>query len=80
MVKDIFGRDRFHCTKHGCKCLEFQSEAQRDLAKSEGDEIGLEEMESRYHSMTCQAKSIYQQSGCAMVCFGCFEAHLRVRA
>lgn len=22
MVKDIFGRDRFHCTNAGCKCLE----------------------------------------------------------
>ncbi|CAJ1332148.1 unnamed protein product [Effrenium voratum] len=60
MVKDIFGRDRFHCTSHGCSCGEFQSEAQRDIARAEEEGITMEEMESRYHSMTCQAKSMYQ--------------------
>eukprot|EP00434_Breviolum_minutum_P026563 symbB.v1.2.023483.t1/scaffold2151.1/size87873/2 len=60
MVKDIFGRDRYHCVISGCNCAEFQSEAQRDIAQAEDAGIDMEEMESRYHSMTCQAKSMYQ--------------------
>eukprot|EP00435_Cladocopium_sp_Y103_P027689 s327_g6.t2 len=55
----------------GHACDEFQSvpwhainlrlgEAQRDIAKAEDDGTSMEEMESKYHSMTCQAKSMYQ--------------------
>lgn len=68
MGKDIFGHGRFFCTQSGCSCEDFLSRAQQELgAVAEDDLEARDLMESRYHSMTCQAKSIYQLT-CATCC------------
>lgn len=61
MVKDFFGVDRFHCAEYGCSCAQFLSQANIDMDQAHAageDELSL--LESSYHSMTCQAKSMYQ--------------------
>eukprot|EP00931_Biecheleriopsis_adriatica_P012435 TRINITY_DN113575_c0_g1_i1.p1 TRINITY_DN113575_c0_g1~~TRINITY_DN113575_c0_g1_i1.p1 ORF type:complete len:172 (-),score=37.90 TRINITY_DN113575_c0_g1_i1:1-516(-) len=76
MVKDIFGTDRYHCTIPGCQCSDFQSEAQKDIELTERDGLDMQMLESRYHGMTCQAKSMYQLT---CVCGHKAESHSQKR-
>lgn len=60
MGKDIFGNPRYHCTHPGCNCDDFRSRAQKDIEDNEAESGNMEELESKYHMLTCQAKSEYQ--------------------
>mmetsp|Transcript_120860 Transcript_120860/g.270076 ORF Transcript_120860/g.270076 Transcript_120860/m.270076 type:complete len:318 (+) Transcript_120860:51-1004(+) len=60
MGKDIFDQYRGYCKEPGCNCQDFVSRAQRDIERAEREGIDMMEMETKYHYMTCQAKSEYQ--------------------
>jgi len=59
MGKDFFGKPRFHCKEPSCNCNEYLTQSQIDLKQAEEDDL-VEELESKYHNMTCQARSTYQ--------------------